>query len=134
MTKKKCNSLVVGPRNVTERNASRRKGRAERKLADRSRAGAAALELRQAGPLFAVAINSDESSLVRKLSRRREASAAPALPGFPLQNISVSWHDSHRGVELIIEQTAWYLTYVHVVAATVSPPSWKGKIVRAYIG
>lgn len=103
---KKCNSLVVGPRNLTERNASRRKGRAERKLADRSRAGAAALELRQAGPLFAMAINSDERALVRKLSRRREASAAPALPGFPLQNISVSWHDSHRGVELIIEQTA----------------------------
>lgn len=47
-----------------------------------------------------------------------ESAACAPLLAF-LQNISTPWRYSHRGVELIIEQTAWYLTYVHV--ATIVP-------------
>ena len=47
------------------------------------------------------------------LSGRREEGRRASRWLFPLKNISPPCHHSHRGVELIIEQTAWYLTYVH---------------------
>lgn len=66
-----------------------------------------------AAPLLADEFLAGVYWLAKALSPSLWKERRPARWLFPLKNISPPCHHSHRGVELIIEQTAWYLTYVH---------------------